>query len=606
MVQNSLRLMFFSPFSAIEAHSVPETVLMEALQQRGHTVYAVRCGGSLEPVCQVIEMYQQSGSLSPKQACSRCQKNRLKLSTISGEVTLDLEDFVREDELKLAWRALENTPNHELPEFVFEDVPVGRYSMYDTVLKFKEHELPLSLPASIHLRALIRKGLSVLLAANTLIKRFSPDRVITYNAKYSLNRVFCAVAEKADVPWFTIHAGTDFNRRLEKMEIFQGIVPQALLASDPRLTEVLRTPSSQAGVLSVAPHVDSIFRAKQVWTYSSPGGSCSSSKILEQFSITTGMHIILAIGRSRDERVADQWTGSHPFEHARLFDDEYDWVTNLIRMANENPETFILYRPHPRRFPNRRELKTDSSVHELLGHVSSRNPPDNFRVNLPDDQVSVFDLMRVADVVANSTSSVGLEALLLGIPVVGNGDPLYAYPRSLHTEPIDKSNYFDLLKHTGRADLTDQVNRITRAVRWLDFRLNRAEVDLSPVVSERQLSLPSPIENRMNQILAASLQNTRLRVSKKNRLIPWKLVPLNYRQPQEQLSPELTKSLTWSIENLSGWPFRAEFQDDDRASEVLERSALGVAFAQYSSSLEVADDKLFERYRNAIIEALRQ
>ena len=68
-----------------------------------------------------------------------------------------------------------------------------------------------------------------------------------------------------------------------------------------------------------------------------------------------------------------------------------------------------------------------------MPYLRARLP--HLHINLPRDNLSLHDLLKISDVLLNNTSTAGLEASLFGIPVVGIRDDLYAFDLALQEEP---------------------------------------------------------------------------------------------------------------------------------------------------------------------------
>ena len=57
----------------------------------------------------------------------------------------------------------------------------------------------------------------VVRAAKRLLDEVRPDRVILYNALYSVNRAVCRLAEMRAIPQYYLHAGDNLANRLRTL-----------------------------------------------------------------------------------------------------------------------------------------------------------------------------------------------------------------------------------------------------------------------------------------------------------------------------------------------------------------------------------------------------
>ena len=49
-----------------------------------------------------------------------------------------------------------------------------------------------------------------------------PDRVVVYNALYSVNRVVCRLAELSGIPQYFLHAGENLSNQLQTLMLDRG------------------------------------------------------------------------------------------------------------------------------------------------------------------------------------------------------------------------------------------------------------------------------------------------------------------------------------------------------------------------------------------------
>ena len=70
------------------------------------------------------------------------------------------------------------------------------------------------------------------LACQKVLDRERPDRVVLYSSGYSVNLVWCLLAEKRGIPFYYMNAGANLSDRLQKLVIAR---PFATAASPPIL-----------------------------------------------------------------------------------------------------------------------------------------------------------------------------------------------------------------------------------------------------------------------------------------------------------------------------------------------------------------------------------
>lgn len=110
----------------------------------------------------------------------------------------------------------------------------------------------------------------------------------------------------------------------------------------------------------------------------------------------------------------------------QIFESMFDWLDMVIKIAGEYPETLFIIRSHPDEL--REGKQSRETVEEWLNqHVESEG--GNLYVVGPNQPFSSYELIRKAKFSLVYNSSIGLEASILGEPVLCGGRARYTnYP----------------------------------------------------------------------------------------------------------------------------------------------------------------------------------
>ncbi len=155
-----------------------------------------------------------------------------------------------------------------------------------------------------------------------------------------------------------------------------------------------------------------------------------------------------------------------------VFDEMYDWLAHVVEIIMEHPETLFVIRAHP----DEKRIGT---------HKHSRQPvsdwvADNDVLDLPNvlfvdafEPLSSYDLMQRSKFIIVYNSSIGLEASLMGVPVLCGGKARYTqYPTVFF--PQTKIAYQDKAREFLTADeiqIPSEFQRNARRVLyWQLFR----------------------------------------------------------------------------------------------------------------------------------------
>lgn len=105
-----------------------------------------------------------------------------------------------------------------------------------------------------------------------------------------------------------------------------------------------------------------------------------------------------------------------------IFPDMFAWLDQVLEVIHLHPETFFVVRAHPD------ETRPQKESHETVQAWAERNGLDqlpNAMFVTPTDYISSYELIQQAKFVMVYNSSIGLEASLMGAPVLCAGRARY-------------------------------------------------------------------------------------------------------------------------------------------------------------------------------------
>ena len=479
-----MKVLFFAPHSAIWVHAFPEALAAEALAQLGHEVVYVTCGKVLQEQCVAMSAYGRDyrTSLEERQAvCAQCQANK---TILRGKVRLkgyDLADMLLAEDRRDIDRLLAGLNDESYLDFEVDGVPVGRYALYELMLHRKKTDHRLSPDEWMEYKAAMRGALCALFAGRRILQRENPDRVVTYNSLYAVNRTFSSLAaRRGAIPYF-LHAGGNLSRRLQTLMVgrdYSFRFFRSLVSEWPRFSD---RPCPARLVEQITDHFLVLFGGKSVFGYSPAVGS-RTVDVRKTFSIDASQRLLVATLSSPDERAAGQTVGAVGPDDGFLFPKQIDWIRALVRFVESRPDLFLLIRVHPREFPNKREAVLSQNARLLTKLFEAL--PSNAKVNWPSDNLALYDIANYADAFLNAWSSAGKEMALLGIPVVAYEPQLLLYPAGLNYVGTTEADYYAKIDRA----LTDgwSLERSRTVFRWLAVEYGYALVDISDSYQQRE------------------------------------------------------------------------------------------------------------------------
>jgi hypothetical protein len=478
-----VKVLFFSPHSAIWVHAFPEALVAEALKQEGNEIVYVGCGGLLRSHCIPMAAAAIPFDAPPstkERVCGQCGDYKRILRRRFDLDGMDLTDIVTDEDFRVAEGLSSSATRENCLDLVLDGVEVGRISTYELLLQNKKIEISFDDDEWRQYRASLRNAILVTRVMRRIIELTHPDRIIVYNALYSPNRVVCRLAELAGVPQYFLHAGDNLSNRLQRLIIARGHAFAYYGYLRDKWNEVQNRPISLDDMKSGTDHFLEVAKGRSVWAYSAASGK--DADLRQRFSIPAGRKIICAVMSSSDERFSGELIGVVEADIPSIFATQVDWIRALIGYAERREDLALIIRVHPREFPNKREGVLSEHA-RILQAVLAELPP-NVKVNWPTDDVSLYDLANIADIFANGWSTAGKEMAWLGLPVVLYSHDLTLYPPSLNYVGVTEPEYFGKIEQA----LNDgwDPERIRKTYRWCALEYKCASVDISESFSRSE------------------------------------------------------------------------------------------------------------------------
>jgi hypothetical protein len=480
-----MKILFFSPHAYVTVHSIPEAIVAEALKSRGHDIITVNCDGILSEYCIAMSaagLSPQSAKAEKESICAECRSRRDLNLREFGFRSLVLDKFLERDDELAIQKILQNLDPDHYMELIWMDIPIGKYALYEFLLKNKLNSLSMSNTYWDEYKIYLYNALKTAYAGNRILEAEKPiDAIAIYNTLYSVNHIFCALAEQRGIPFYTLEAGSNLKRRLSYMTIFKGYTRNWFASHSRSWKEFSTIPISPRQVQVVAEHIEELLKATSPWVYSIASNNVNPESLRAFFGIDKEKAVLLATMSSADEMFAAMTVDASLTFPEPMFPTHIDWINALIEFVRKRNDLFLIIRVHPREFPNKREGALSKQAIEL--QESLVNLPDNVRVNWPQDQISIHDLIRITDVGLNATSTVGLELGMFGIPVViYNSDQLLAYPPEINYVASDPEDYFKKIDMAIKDGWS--FENVRKTFRWLSYTFEQVAIDLSDGFTE--------------------------------------------------------------------------------------------------------------------------
>lgn len=497
-----MKLIFFAPHSAIWIHAFPEALLAESLSQSGHEIVYITCGRTFLHHCVAMSAFgltaSSSSEIQRSQICNICERQAKFIRNKFSLHSYDMHTLLTDADRAEIDRIVENTTPTNFLDIVIDDIEVGRNALSTFLLTHKLVSLSFTESQWTIFSGELHNTLLSFFTARKVFDQEVPDRVLMYSANYSVNLVWSNLATTRGIPFYSMTAGGNFSERLQKMLFARRhwLYQPALLYWE----KYISSPTSPRLIDSITNHIIALLQSKLNFVYSPPKAVNSRNGIRDLFGIQPNQKVLLCTMSSYDEIVAAQACKLLPDNLNLLFQTQIQWVQALTTFVSQHPELFLIIRPHPREFPNKRDNVKSQHAEELESALL--NLPQNAIVNWPTDEISLYDIATETDVCLNGWSSVGEEFSLLGIPVVIYNTELLLYPADLNLVGMTYETYF----HQIEVALNEgwSIERSRKAYRWAALKYFYLCLDISDSYKfnehpTHQLPLIKRIKNRIGR-----------------------------------------------------------------------------------------------------------
>jgi len=468
------RVLFFAPHAGIWIHAFPEALVARAVKAAGGEVVYVTCGGAFSSFCVTMAAHgvsADSPTRDKEKVCRACRRNRDVLRVAFGFRSYDFESVLEPRDEDRIRELLASARRDDIASFVVDGIRVGQAALYEYLIQTKRAQGELDEDEWTRFLPRLANVLRSLLAAQRVIERERPTRVIAYNTLYSVNAMWRAVAEQRGIPVYVLHAGPNFAYRLRTMIIGRDSTTRAMYRLVDAWPQHRDVPANAEELDTVTDHFCEVLAGQNVFAYSAPK---SHADWRPRFGIRPDQKLLVAAMSSYDEYVAARAIGEQPDESNLLFPTQIDWIRALVAWVRDQPDRFLLLRVHPREFPNKREGV--KSQHAQMLERELVDLPPNVRVNWPADELSLYDIAEYADVFLNAWSSAGKEMAMLGRPVVVYCPSLLMYSADINYVGETRETYFAAIEDALRKGWS--FEHIRGAYRWCAVEYVRAIADI--------------------------------------------------------------------------------------------------------------------------------
>ena len=479
-------IVLFAPEAGVVSHFMAHSLVAKMLQERGHRVLVVRCH-DLYRRCVVMDAMALPRDMTLEQrqsACASCAQWTARAARDYGVEIVELAELADAAVRNAVARQMRHLPE-DLASFVIDGVKFAQFCGAQAAVAFKMLD-PFSDDPAV--RTLLLQYLEGALLSYHAMKRLAAmvkvTRLVHFN-EYSMLLGAAVAARGVGIPTTNMSFATVMavdRRRIVLMPTLLAISSYRERLENWQAWRNLALPEKTVAEFGDDCRYRMTGNSAMIY---SPMRTGSVDGLYERLALSQHRRLLAAFTSSLDEVSANNYwleaVGEKPFPAEQPFRDQIEWLDALIERVEPSDDLQLVVRIHPREGANRRDKVGSRHLAMLRERFSKQY--EHVRFVWPGEDVSSYDLAELADVGLTGWSTIGLEMVRFGVPVVAAFNLHTPFPVGdvVRWRPT-RDGYFQCLEEALRAE--PDLDHVTFAYRWSNLRHLGYAVDLGDVVPD--------------------------------------------------------------------------------------------------------------------------
>lgn len=465
------------PEACIAAYQQTLCIVGNCLQSQGWQLMALECDGFLSfcNQCSALHCKHEDCTDILQKICPVCKKN---FKTSQKKYAFDavrLKDVLPQEKKAELDKLVEDNMDN-LEALTYCDINFGKLTQYAFCLQFKlvySGQSDLKEGFIAHLRY----ALYSFAIAQHVIAQQRPELFLLFNS-YS----HCLAVKKAcDLAGVRCVFFTTAAYKNADCSAFMPYSLPTFLMELCALWPTVRNMPALADNVGKC-WADAVYRAfatgSHIYSLSAHGNPEYIYKLL---MLEPQKRLVVAYSSSGDERLGHDIMKDAlglPDITREAFKSQLEWLKDLKAWAESRNDVHVVVRTHPREGVNKNYPFRSKAIEEL-----EREFPENssaFTIIWPEEKISSYLLMEIADAVVVPWTTMGMEAARLGVPVLSWAANMYYTDDDFIQVKAEYADYRQALDALPYRETS--WNCLARAVRYSCWRTFASVIDLGATV----------------------------------------------------------------------------------------------------------------------------
>ena len=391
------------------------TEVIDQLNIEDREILIINCDATL-PNCYFNQTHNPIGCA----LCQSRQKVLLKQAGISEQQIDNLKPY----EIDKSLCDVHFDTLKDLMQYSIDNTNIGRGVASSIISYTRDYKIHSGKYGRL-IETEIKKSITVLYNFQRFIKDFQPDEIYLFNGRFSEVWPVLQLAEKHNIKYFCIEAGSP-----GKYELFENSLPHSIKERHQTISQLWNEGEKQKILEGEQWFKKRRFRTNTGEIQFTSGQE--KDKIPLWFD-TSKKNIVLFNSSEDELKAIQEWA-------VDFFDNQNEAIKCIVEHFSDKPDYQFILRVHP---------NLSKVNNAQLDEINTFNYA-NLKIIGPDEDIDTYKLMDIADKVISFGSTTGIEATFWGATSILFGKSFYMHLDAAY-QPNSYKSLYNLIQDSSLA-----------------------------------------------------------------------------------------------------------------------------------------------------------